>query len=119
MQAQRNALARQVGQAKAKKDETGAHLLMSQGTDMAKQLESLETQNKETQAKLREFVSLIPNLPHESVPTGASSEQNVELRRWGEARKFAFKPKDHVDLGAGWAAWTSMPRAKLPVRASW
>jgi seryl-tRNA synthetase len=101
LQAERNALAKQVGQAKQKKDETGAHLLMTQGSQIGKSLEGLESENKETQAKLREFVSLIPNLPHESVPVGSSSEQNVEVRRWGDARKFAFAPKDHVDLGAG------------------
>ena len=101
LQAQRNALAKQVGQAKAKKDETGAYLLVTQGSHVGKELEGIETENKETQAKLREFVSLIPNLPHESVPVGASSDQNKIERSWGEPRKFAFAPKDHVDLGAG------------------
>jgi seryl-tRNA synthetase len=100
LQAERNALAKQVGQAKQKKDETGAHLLMTQGSHIGKQLEKIEAENKETQAKLREFVSLIPNPPHESVPVGASSEQNAEVRRWGEPRSFSFVPKDHVDLGA-------------------
>ena len=104
LQAQRNALAKQVGQAKAKKDETGALLLMNQGSGLGKELESLEAENKDTQARLREFVSLIPNIPHESVPVGGSAEQNVEVRRWspegGEPRKLGFAPKDHVDLGA-------------------
>jgi seryl-tRNA synthetase len=43
---------------------------------------------------------VIPNLLHESVPVGSSAEQNAEVRRWGEPRKFDFKPRDHVDLGA-------------------
>ena len=101
LQAQRNALAKQVGQAKQKKDETGAILLMTQGSQIGKQLEGLEAQNKEIQAQLRDFVSLIPNPPHESVPVGASAGQNVEARRWGDPGKFAFAPKDHVDIGAG------------------
>jgi seryl-tRNA synthetase len=113
LQAERNALAKQVGQAKQKKDETGAHLLMTQGSHVGKELESLEARNKETQARLRDFVSLIPNLPHESVPAGASAEQNVEVRRWGEPRKFDFKPKDHVDLGAGLAGMDFDAGAKL------
>jgi seryl-tRNA synthetase len=58
-------------------------------------------QNDAVQAQLREFVSLVPNLLHESVPAGASSEQNVEARRWGEPRQFGFAPRDHVDIGAG------------------
>jgi seryl-tRNA synthetase len=101
LQAERNALAKQVGQAKQKKDETGAHLLVTQGSRVGKALEGLETENRETQAKLHEFVSLIPNIPHESVPVGASADQNVEVRRWGEPKTFAFAPKDHVDIGAG------------------
>ena len=113
LQAQRNALAKQVGQAKAKKDETGALLLVTQGSHVGKELEGVETENKETQAKLREFVSLIPNLPHDSVPVGASAEQNAEVRRWGEPRKFAFAPKDHVDIGAGLGGMDFDAGAKL------
>ena len=101
LQAQRNALAKQVGQAKQKKDETGAHLLMTQGSHVGKELESLESQNKEFQAQLREFVSLIPNLLHESVPVGKNPQDAVEQRRWGTERKFDFVAKDHVDIGAG------------------
>ena len=43
----------------------------------------------------------IPNIPHESVPVGASAEDNREERRWGAPRKFDFPVKDHVDVGAG------------------
>jgi seryl-tRNA synthetase len=42
----------------------------------------------------------VPNLPHPSVPTGKSSDDNAEVRRWGEPRKFDFAVRDHVDLGA-------------------
>jgi seryl-tRNA synthetase len=117
LQSQRNALARQVGQAKAKKDDTGALLLVTQGSQVGRELEGLEAENKETQAKLREFVSLIPNLPHESVPIGTSSEQNVEVRRWspdGNAPKQpGFAPKDHVDIGAGLGGLDFDTAAKL------
>jgi seryl-tRNA synthetase len=100
LQAQRNALSKQVGQAKAKKDEAQAAALMAQAAEIGEKLEALEGENESVQAKLREFVSLIPNIPHESVPVGTSSEQNVEVRRWGTPRKFDFAPKDHVDVGA-------------------
>jgi len=99
LQAQRNALSKQVGQAKAKKDEAQAAALMSQATQVGEKLKALEAENEQTQAALREFVSLLPNLTHESVPVGSSSEQNVEVRRWGAPRQFDFKPKDHVDVG--------------------
>lgn len=41
----------------------------------------------------------IPNIPHSSVPVGKSSEENLEIRRWGEIRKFGFEPKPHWELG--------------------
>jgi seryl-tRNA synthetase len=99
LQAQRNALSKQVGQAKAKKDEAQAAALMSQAGELGEKLKQMESENEALQARLREFVSLIPNLPHESVPVGESAEQNVEVRRWGTPRKFDFAPKDHVDVG--------------------
>jgi seryl-tRNA synthetase len=99
LQAQRNALSKEVGQAKAKRDESRADALMKQATAVGEELKALEGENESVQAKLREFVSLIPNIPHESVPVGTSAEQNVEVRRWGAPRKFDFAPKDHVDVG--------------------
>jgi seryl-tRNA synthetase len=113
LQAERNALAKEVGQAKAKKDETGALLLVTQGSRVARALEAVEAENKDAQAKVREFVSLIPNIPHESVPLGTSADQNAEVRRWGEPKKLAFAPKDHVDLGAGLGGMDFDTGAKL------
>jgi seryl-tRNA synthetase len=100
LQAQRNALSKRVGQAKAQKDEAQAAALMAQAAETGERLKALEGENESVQAKLREFVSLIPNIPHESVPVGTSAEQNVEVRRWGTPRKFDFAPRDHVDVGA-------------------
>ncbi|MEX2199354.1 MAG: serine--tRNA ligase [Burkholderiales bacterium] len=99
LQAQRNSLSKQVGQAKSTKDEAQATKLMAEATELGERLKALEAENAETQKALYNFVSLIPNLPHESVPVGASSEENVEARRWGAPRKFDFAPKDHVDVG--------------------
>lgn len=99
LQGQRNALSRQVGQAKANKDEAQAAAMMAQSTGLGDRLTQMEVENEALQAQLREFVSLIPNLPHESVPVGASSEQNVEVRKWGTPRKFEFRALDHVDVG--------------------
>jgi seryl-tRNA synthetase len=99
VQAQRNALSKQVGQAKAKKDEAQAASLMAQAGELGAKLKQMETENEALQAKLREFVSLIPNVPHQSVPVGDSSEQNAERSRWGTLRKFEFPVKDHVDVG--------------------
>jgi len=101
LQAERNSLAKRVGQAKQKKDDKLAAELLAQAAGFGDKLKQMESENDAIQAKQREFLSLIPNLLHESVPVGTSSEQNVEARRWGEPRAFGFAPKDHVDLGAG------------------
>ena len=99
LQARRNALSKEVGIAKAKKDSAGADALMKQASAAGDELKALEAENQLVQDQLRNFVSLIPNLPHESVPVGASSAQNVEVRRRGTPRKFDFPVKDHVDVG--------------------
>ncbi len=52
------------------------------------------------QERLQALLLGVPNLPHESVPAGGSSEDNVEVRRWGTPRSFDFAVKDHVDVGA-------------------
>jgi seryl-tRNA synthetase len=113
LQSQRNALSKQIGQAKAKKDEAQAEALLAQAAEFGDKLKQMEVQNDLVQAKLREFVSLIPNLPQDSVPVGSSADQNVEQRRWGEPRRFDFAPRDHVDLGAGLAGLDFDLGAKL------
>jgi len=113
LQSQRNALARQIGQAKAKKDEAQAAALMRQGAELAEKLKQMEAENAAVQARLHEFVSQIPNIPHDSVPLGSRPEDSVELRRWGEPRAFDFQPKDHVDIGAGLGGLDFDTAAKL------
>ncbi len=53
------------------------------------------------QAELNDLLMSIPNVPHESVPVGASEDDNIEVLSWGEQRQFDFEPKDHVDIGEG------------------
>ena len=112
-QSQRNALSKQIGQAKAKKDQKLVDEIMSEVADFGDKLKQMEVENEAIQSQLREFVSLIPNLPHESVPVGDSPEQNVEVRRWGEPKQFGFAPKDHVDLGAALGGLDFDTAAKL------
>ena len=113
LQSQRNAIARQVGQAKAKKDETQANALMRRGAELGEKLKQMESENASVQEKMREFVSLVPNLPHESVPVGGRPEDAIEQRRWGEPRKFDFQPRDHVDIGTGLGGLDFDTAAKL------
>ena len=98
-QAAQNRISKEIGQAKAK----GAHTpeLMAAAERYKAQLAGSEQQLAAIQARLEAFLLVIPNLPHASVPLGATPADNVEQRRVGEPRRFDFAPKDHADLGAG------------------
>jgi seryl-tRNA synthetase len=99
LQARRNQLSKQIGQLKAKGD--NAAELMAQVNAQADQLKALEQKLADVQTRLNDFLSVIPNVPHASVPAGKSADDNVEVRRVGEPRTFDFEVKDHVDIGAG------------------
>ncbi len=98
-QAARNRLAKEIGMAKGKGQD--ARPLLEEAERSKSELEAAERELAALQGELQDFLYRIPNLPHESVPLGASAGENREERRWGEPRKFAFAPKDHVDLGEG------------------
>ena len=99
LQARRNALSRQIGQAKGRK-ENADHLLAEVATiNESQQQASAELAG--IQAELDELLLSLPNLPHESAPIGRSEADNVEVRRWGSAATASFPMKDHVALGAG------------------
>ena len=74
---------------------------MAEVAEFGDKLKQMEVENDAIQAKLREFVALIPNLPHASVPAGTKPEDFRLERSWGEPREFDFAAKDHVDIGAG------------------
>ncbi len=97
LQAGRNAFAKRIGQAKGKGEDTTG--LMAEAAAANSELESLEKKLAELQARLHDFLSGIPNLPHQSVPTGRSADDNQEMRRVGTIRTFGFAPKDHIALG--------------------
>jgi len=99
LQAQRNALSKEIGVYKKNKDEDGAKKLMLQVGQFAEQLKQNEERLAEVQTELRAILSSIPNIPHESVPNGADEQDNVEVRRVGEPRQFNFAVTDHVDIG--------------------
>jgi len=110
-QAARNRLAKEIGQAKANKQDASS--LLAQAESHKGEIQTLEQQLSALQSELEDFLRRVPNLPHASVPVGASSEDNREERRWGEPRKFDFKVKDHVDVGAGLGGLDFETAAKL------
>jgi seryl-tRNA synthetase len=99
LQNRRNILSKQVGEAKRKGEDASA--LMADAAALPDRLKGLEQELEQIQQQLTDLLLVIPNLPHESVPVGSSSEQNPEVRRVGTPRRFDFPVKDHVDIGEG------------------
>ncbi len=97
LQAKRNALSKQIGQLKARGEDTAA--TMQEVAGLGDELKRNEEALADLLNRINAFVSVIPNLPHESVPAGKSEADNLEVRRWGTPRSFDFAVKDHVDLG--------------------
>lgn len=96
--AKRNTISKQVGEAKAKKDETTASKLQKEVTTIKAEAAELEKQAATLEKELKDKMLGIPNLPHESVPTGKDENDNKEVHKWSEPTKFDFKPKAHWDL---------------------
>jgi seryl-tRNA synthetase len=98
LQARRNALSKQIGQAKSQGGDVSA--LMEEVARIPDQLKQLEQKLTDVLDRRQKILMEAPNVPHESVPVGRSSDDNVEVRRWGDPPRFDFVVKDHVDLGA-------------------
>jgi seryl-tRNA synthetase len=98
LQAKRNALSRQVGMLKGKGEDASA--VMAEVSGAGDELKANETKLSEIQERLNAFLRVTPNIPRADVPDGKTSDENVEVRRWGTPRTFDFAPKDHVDVGA-------------------
>jgi len=97
LRAERNSGAKAVGQAKAKGQDVAP--LLARGEALGAELASAEKRLEVIQAQLNDIQMGLPNLLHASVPEGRDESANVEVRRWGEPRKFDFEPKDHVAIG--------------------
>ena len=93
----RNTKSKAIGQAKA----SGENIepLLEEVSDLGEKLDNAKSALNDLQLKIDEIVMAIPNIPHSSVPEGQSEDDNIELSKWGEPKKFDFEPKDHVDLG--------------------
>lgn len=96
---QRNTASREIGglmkagkkeEAEARRNEVGK---------LKERIAELDQLRSQTEARMSDLLSSLPNIPHESVPRGESEADNVEVRRWGTPPQFNFEPKDHVDLG--------------------
>ncbi len=98
LQARRNTLSREIGKLKGQGGDAGAAMadVAAIADELARSAERLAS----IQAELHDQLMALPNLPEPSVPVGADEQANVEVRRWGEPRRFDFQARDHVDIGA-------------------
>ncbi|MGG3310960.1 serine--tRNA ligase [Paenibacillus sp. FSL W8-0187] len=84
--------------AKLKKNRENADDLILEMRQVSDQIKAMDEEVRELEASISELTLAIPNIPHESVPVGASEEENVEIRRWSEPKAFDFEPKAHWEL---------------------
>jgi seryl-tRNA synthetase len=101
LQNERNEKSKSIGKAKAAGDDIEP--LLRDVADLGARLDAAKQAFEAIQQTLTEFLLSVPNMPDDSVPTGESELQNVELRQWREPSQFNFPPLDHVDLGAAGA----------------
>jgi seryl-tRNA synthetase len=97
MKAQRNKLTEEFQRLRKEKLDTAANL--QEQKQLKEEISQAEKIAEEADARLRDILTGIPNLPHDSVPVGKSPEDNVEVRRWGAPPQFDFAPKPHWELG--------------------
>jgi seryl-tRNA synthetase len=101
-QAARNAASKRIGELK-RRGESAEDLIREMGT-LSDEVKRLEERSRSLEAQLRGALLELPNLPHESVPYGASEHDNVLVYERGEKPTFDFEPKPHWELAAarGW-----------------
>ncbi|MBO8141812.1 MAG: serine--tRNA ligase [Firmicutes bacterium] len=98
LKARRNRASEEVARAKRAGEDAG-HLIQEMRA-VGDRIQALDDEVREVDRRLNELLLAIPNIPHESVPYGESEADNVEVRRWGEPRRFGFDPKPHWDVAA-------------------
>ena len=82
-----------------KKQRQDASALIAEMKMLKAEIEEFDAKAEESEKQLRELLRGLPNIPHQSVPVGRGAQDNQEIRRWGETRKFEFEPKPHWELG--------------------
>jgi seryl-tRNA synthetase len=99
IQARRNAASKDIGKAKATKDEATAARLMKEVADLKDALQAGEAEQAKIDAAFRSDLAVIPNIPLNDVPVGADETGNKEVRRHGSLRKFDFPAREHFEIG--------------------
>ena len=95
--AQRNRLSETIAAAKRRGEDVAP--AVEEARRLGDTIREADARLRELEAELLALVLRFPNVPHPSVPVGVSAEDNVEVRRWGTPRAFAFEPRPHWEIG--------------------
>ena len=112
-QARRHAASKEIGEAKKNKDEEKAKAMLSQVATLKESIPAMEAQEKAASKELDDALAEIPNLPLDDVPDGKNENDNVERHHFGTRRDYAFKPKQHFELGEALGQMDFETAAKL------
>ncbi|WP_027718871.1 serine--tRNA ligase [Desulfovirgula thermocuniculi] len=93
----RNVVSEEIGRRKKAGEE--AEELVREMREVSARIKELDEEIRDLEEQIQMALLQIPNIPHESVPVGRDSSDNVEVRRWGEPRKFDFPPRPHWEIG--------------------
>ncbi len=96
----RNTVSEEVG--RLKQQGLDAEDLVVEMRQVSQQIKDLDVEIKTIEEQLQSILLDIPNVPHETVPVGLDSDDNVEVYRYGEPTKFGFPVKAHWDIGEKW-----------------
>ena len=99
LNAERNAASREIGALMKDGQREAADARRKAVNELKDRIAELDQKREQAEVRMHELLSTLPNIPHESAPTGKDESANVEVRRWGTRPDFDFEPKDHVDLG--------------------
>jgi seryl-tRNA synthetase len=99
LNAKRNSASREIGGLMKQGKREEAEGRREEVNQLKQRIAELDQARDTAETRMRDLLSTLPNIPHESVPLGKDESANVEVRRWGTKPDFDFEPKDHVDLG--------------------
>jgi seryl-tRNA synthetase len=112
-QARRNEASKLIGAAKKSNEEETAQALMAEVAELKESFPKMEADEKAASKSLDDALAEIPNLPADDVPDGKDANDNVEHHRFSAKRDYAFKPKQHFDLGEALGQMDFETAAKL------
>ncbi len=95
---ERNEVSKKVGELKRNGEDIS--LISGKMKTVSEDIKALEGSLRKIEEEVRESLLLIPNIPHETVPTGSNEGENIEIKKWGREPEFVFKPKEHTEIGS-------------------